>query len=142
LAADICGTLRPAAHRTEEPIVRIALTVATALLIASAHAGQGPDHYRIRTAGELARVCGTQPSAQDYTTAIAFCHGVLAGAYGYFEATTPAADRFICPPNPPPTRSQVADGFVDWMKARPQLASDSAIDTLFRYAAEVFPCKR
>ena len=122
--------------------MRLTTLAAAVALSASANAAQSPDQYRVHTAGELARVCGTQSSAADYTTAIAFCHGVLAGAYGYFESSTPAADRFICPPNPPPTRAQVASGFVDWVKARPQLSSDGAIDSLFRYAAEAFPCKR
>ena len=122
--------------------MRPAFLAAAIALTASAHAAPPPDHYRLNTAGELARVCGTQPSAPDYTTAIAFCHGVLAGAYGYFVATTPAEDRFICPPKPAPTRTQVANGFVDWVKAHPQRANDGAIDTLFRYAGEAFPCKR
>jgi len=68
--------------------------------------------------------------------------GVLAGAYGYFVAATPAADRFVCPPTPAPSRAQVANGFVAWMKTRPQLNNDGAIDALFRYAAEAYPCKR
>ena len=122
--------------------MRLVFLAAAIALTASAHAAPPPDHYRVHTAGELARVCGTQSSAADYATAIAFCHGVLAGAYGYFEASTPAADRFICPPKPAPTRAQVANGFVDWAKAHPQLMTDSAIDTLFRYAAQAFPCKR
>ena len=114
---------------------------AAVLLVGSAHAATGPDHYRVATAGELARVCATAPSAADYATAIAFCHGVLAGAYGYFLATVAPPDRFICPPKPHPTRSQVANGVVDWIKARPQLSNDGAIDALFRYASEAFPCK-
>jgi hypothetical protein len=122
--------------------MRLAFLAAAIALTASAHAGPPLDHYRLHTAGELARVCSTHPSADDYTTAIAFCHGVLAGAYGYFIATTPEADRFSCPPKPAPTRTQVANGFVDWMKVHPQLINTGAIDALFRYAGEAFPCKR
>jgi len=88
--------------------MRYTLICAAALASALAQAAPPPDHYRVGTAGELARVCGTQPSDPDAATAIAFCHGVLAGAYGYFVASTPAEDRFICPPNPGPTRTQVA----------------------------------
>ena len=135
--------LPPRLIRHEERTVRYLPLFAIALSIAPAYAAPpGPDHYQVGTAAHLARVCSTPQSAPDYTTAIAFCHGVLAGAYGYFEASTPAADRFICAPNPQPTRSQVANGFVDWVKARPRVGSDHAIDALFRYAAEAFPCKR
>ncbi len=121
--------------------MRIALIAASLALAVSAHAA-APEHYGLKTAGDLARLCGTSPSEKDAATALAFCHGVLAGAYGYFTSSTPAADRFVCTPNPAPTRAQVANGFVAWMKARPQFDTDGAIDALFRYAAEAYPCKR
>lgn len=121
--------------------MRIALVVAGLALAASVHAAS-PEHYRLQTAAELSRVCATPPSDSDHVTAIAFCHGVLAGAYGYFASTTPAADRFVCPPSQGTTRGQVANGFVAWLKARPQYNNDGAIDALFRYAAEAYPCKR
>jgi hypothetical protein len=122
-------------------IMRITLLAASLALAASAHAAP-PEHYALRTAGDLARICGTPSSDRDAATALAFCHGVLAGAYGYFTSSTPAADRFVCPPNPAPTRTSVANGFVAWMKARPQFNNDGAIDALFRFAAEAYPCKR
>ena len=113
------------------------------LALASTLAQAAPsEQYRIRTAAELAGICGTPASDADAATATAFCHGVLAGAYGYFVAATPAEDRFLCLPNPGPTRAQVAKGFVDWMKANPGRANDGAIDALFRYGAETYPCKR
>jgi hypothetical protein len=121
--------------------MRIALVAASLALAASAHAA-APEHYRLGTASDLARLCGTASSEADAATALAFCHGVLAGAYGYFLSSTPAADRFVCPPNPAPTRNQVSNGFVAWMKANPQYNNDGAIDALFRYAASAYPCKR
>jgi Rap1a immunity proteins len=121
--------------------MKFALVVAGLALAASAQAAP-PEHYRLQTAAELAKVCSTPASASDQLTAVAFCHGVLAGAYGYFLSATPAADRFVCTPNPAPTRAQVANGFVAWLQARPQYNNDGAIDALFRYAAEAYPCKR
>lgn len=121
--------------------MRLAVLATTVMLGTLAQAAP-PDHYRVGTAAELVRVCDTRSSAADYTTAVAFCHGVLAGAYGYYLASTPAAHQFICAPEPAPTRSQVANGFVAWMKGRPQLMNDGAIDALFRYAAETFPCRQ
>ncbi len=112
------------------------------LLLAGAAQAAAPDHYGLTNAAALAHVCAPQAAQADAVAAAAFCHGVLAGAYGYFEASTPAADRFVCAPNPPPTRTQVASGFVDWMKSHPQYNNDKAIDALFRFAAEAYPCKR
>jgi hypothetical protein len=112
------------------------------LALAACMPAAAQEHYRLQNAAELARLCSTPASAKDHVTAIAFCHGVLAGSYGYFQASTPAADRFVCPPTPSVTRTQVANGFVAWLKARPQYNNDGAIDALFRFAAEAYPCKR
>lgn len=120
---------------------RLMITAAfTAALGATAHAAP-PDSYRARTTAELVAVCSTTSGEKDYATAAAFCHGVLAGAYGYYDASTPAAQRFVCVPDPPPKRSQVAGEFVAWAKARPQYMDEHAIDTLFRFAAEKYPCR-
>jgi len=122
------------------PSFKIGAIMAFAATCATAQAAS-PDHYRIRTAGELVAVCSTAPGAQDHATAVAFCHGVLAGAYGYYDAATPAAQRFVCVPDPAPKRAQVAEEFVAWSKARPQLMNNHAVDTLFRFAAEQYPCR-
>ncbi len=123
--------------------MRIAAFLAILLTAAAAQAQQpGRENFRAATAADLARVCSAGVSGVDPNHQLAFCHGVLAGAYGYFDTTVPAADRFVCLPNPSPTRAKIADGFVAWLKARPQYNGDGAIDALFRYAAEAFPCKR
>jgi hypothetical protein len=121
--------------------MRLPLVVAGLALAASASVS-AQDHYGLRSAADLARLCATPSSASDHVSAVSFCHGVLAGAYGYFLSATPAADRFVCQPDPAPTRSQVASRFVAWLQARPQYNNDGAIDALFRFAAEAYPCKR
>jgi len=121
--------------------MRIATFAASILLVVCAQATAN-EQYRLQTAADLALVCSTPASDRNHVAAVAFCHGVLAGAWGYFSSTTPAADRFVCPPATTTTRAQVASGFVAWIKARPQYNNDGAIDALFRFAAEAYPCKR
>jgi len=121
--------------------MRTLIAAASLAFAASAHAIP-TEHYQLRNAADLARICATATSEPDAATAVAFCHGVLAGAYGYYLSVTPEAHRFLCAPNPVPTRGQVAINFVTWMKVHPQYNNDGAIDTLFRYAGETFPCKR
>jgi hypothetical protein len=122
--------------------MRIAVLTATAVLATSVVHAAPPDYYKAHTAAELVAVCSASTSQADYATAIAFCHGVLAGAYGFYVSATPLAERNVCAPEPAPTRSQVATGFVAWAKKNPQYLKDGAIDTLFRYAVETYPCKR
>ncbi len=121
--------------------MRFALAAAGLLLAGSAHAA-GFDHYRLSNAADLAKICSTPASASDGVAAAAFCHGVLAGSYGFFVASTPVPERYVCPPAQGTTRSQVAAAFVAWMKTHPQYNGDGAIDALFRFGAEAYPCKR
>jgi hypothetical protein len=121
--------------------MKIAFVIAGLTLAASTQVNAS-EHYQLKTAADLARLCTTAPSAGDHATAVSFCHGVLAGAYGFYLSATPPEDRFVCSPNPAPSRTQVANGFVAWLKARPQYSNEGAIDALFRYAAETYPCKR
>lgn len=114
-----------------------------ALVLATGSAGAAsPDHFQLSNASHLAKVCSTPATDKDAAVAAAFCHGVLAGAYGYYVSVTPVADRFVCEPATRPTRTQVANGFVAWLKTHPQYEKDGAIDALFRYAGETLPCKR
>lgn len=122
--------------------MRLKLPWIFALALAMPAGAAGPEHFQVRNAGDLVRVCDSQSADADHATAIAFCHGLLAGAYGYYLASTDVADRFVCAPDPAPTRAQVARGFVAWAKARPELMQRGAIDILFNYAAEAFPCKK
>jgi hypothetical protein len=103
---------------------------------------QKAEHYQIRHTADLVTVCATPASAPDYATAIAFCHGILAGAWGYYVASTAPLDREICSSDTTLTRAKVADAFVAWARARPQFMQSGAVDTLFRFAAETYPCKR
>ena len=122
-----------------KPGLMIAVAVA-ATLGTAAHAAPA-ESYRVRSTADLVAVCSTAPGEQDFATATAFCHGVLAGAYGYYDVVTSAAKRFVCVPDPAPKRAQVASDFVAWAKARPEHMNAHAIDTLFRFAAEKFPCR-
>lgn len=118
----------------------IAILCAALALTATAHAAN-PQDYALRNAGDLVRICSTPPSASDYATAIAFCHGVLAGAYGYHEASTRPAERLVCPADPSATRAKVSADFVVWAGTRQQLMQGHPVDTLFIFAAERFPCR-
>jgi hypothetical protein len=70
-----------------------------------------------------------------------FCHGVLVGAFRYYDSTVDAADRFVCAPTPTPSRAQVMADFVKWSRSHPGNLKESPTDVLFRYLAETYPCK-
>lgn len=97
--------------------------------------------FQLRDAGDLVRACSVAPDHALHANATGFCHGVLTGAYRYYESTVTAENRFVCPPSPTATRATVMNGFVIWAKTRSQYMKDPPVDTLFRYLAEAYPCK-
>jgi len=121
--------------------MRALLLVAALALAAPAHAAER-ETYQVRHTTDLVRICATDPGAADYGTAIAFCHGILVGAYGYFLVSTAEDARYVCPPTPRPTRAKVMNDFVAWAKARPKHDQSHSVDTLFRYLAETYPCRK
>jgi hypothetical protein len=117
------------------------LIVAATITMAGSAFSAEHDEFQLRTASDLIEICSAQASDTHYASAIAFCHGVLAGAFRFYLATTPADQRFVCAPNPVPTRSKVMNDFVARAKAHPQHAQEPAVDTLFRYLGEAYPCQ-
>jgi hypothetical protein len=76
--------------------MRTAIAALATLAMSTSAYAQKAEHYQIRHTADLVTVCSTAPSAPDYATAIAFCHGILAGAWGYYVASTAPLDREIC----------------------------------------------
>ena len=100
------------------------------------------DTFELRNAEDLVRACSVPQKHVLYRNATGFCHGVLTGAFRYYQATTLPENQFVCPPNPIPTRTQVMDGFVVWAKSHPEQMKEPPIDTLFKYLEQTFPCKK
>lgn len=102
------------------------------------------ENFQVRTAADLVALCDARPGADNYVAAVNFCQGFGVGAFQYYQAQ--AADdptsQFVCVPNPAPTRDAVIASFVAWAKAHPQYLSAAAVDTMFRYLGETYPCRR
>jgi len=96
--------------------------------------------YQVRDTADLVDVCDTGTRAPDITTALAFCHGFLTGSAHFYYAAIPEQSRFACAPDPAPSRSDVMSAFVTWARANPQYMSEPAVESLFRYLAETYPC--
>ena len=118
------------------------LIAVAAFMLAGAAVAADSNTFQLRHTDDLVLVCSVTPDDAHYANAAGFCHGLLVGAYRYYESTVTVDNRFICPPNPIPTRAKVMNGFVAWAKSHPQRMKESAIDTLFRYLAETYPCKK
>jgi hypothetical protein len=100
------------------------------------------DNFRVNSTGDLLALCSADPAAPNYSAAIHFCHGFASGAYQYYQmvaAAIPEA-RFVCVPEPVPTRSEAIAGFVEWARRNPNYTADKPVDSIFRYLADRYPC--
>ncbi|MGH7186892.1 MAG: Rap1a/Tai family immunity protein [Pseudomonadota bacterium] len=119
-------------------------TVAALLgLIGLGAAAAEPDNFRVRTTEDLVSLCGAEPGSETYVAAIHFCHGFAVGAYRYYEAIAAASleDRYVCPPEQPPSRSAVIAEFIGWARQHTEHLAAPAVDSMFRFLGERFPCQ-
>ena len=122
------------------------LAVATAVCATWIASGAGaavtPEPFKIKDTQNLVDLCGADANDPMYDDAINFCHGFVAGAWQFHQAQAdgPNGERIVCPPDPPPTRAEAVALFVDWARAHPQYMNDPAVETLFRFLTERWPC--
>ena len=113
------------------------LALAMILLAMPAHA-QRAINIQARTAGELADLCGANPREPQGDAKINYCHGFAQGAV---DVVLRGEKKPFCFPSPTPSRSATLGEFVNWVRANPTHRSESALDGLFHFLGERFPCK-
>jgi len=119
----------------------LAATVAlTAMLLVQPAQAQRSVILQARTAGELAELCAASPKDPQGDAKINFCHGFAQGAIIVEQRHTEGKKQF-CFPSPAPTRTATMGEFVNWVRALPEHRTPSAIDGLFQFLGERFPCK-
>jgi hypothetical protein len=120
----------------------IALAAALAWLPQVAHADFTTEDFHVRSAQDLVDVCSVETDDELYTAAIHFCHGFITGAWQFHQAQAngPEGKRFVCPPEPPPTRDQAVAMFVAWSGTHPDRMAEPAVEAFFRFLAEKYPC--
>ena len=118
------------------------ITAIMALAVAGSAFAADSSDFQLRNAGDLVRVCSVPRDHALHDSAAGFCHGVLTGAFRYYESTVAKENRFVCAPNPTPTRAKVMNDFVAWSAKNAKYMTDPPIDALFRYLAETYPCKK
>jgi Rap1a immunity proteins len=103
-----------------------------------------PEHFRVRSTADLVQICSTPANDPMFAAAISFCHGFAVGAYQYYLASVsgPEGRPFICLPDPPPSRTEGLQMFVAWARQNPQYMEEPAVETLFRWLATTWPCRK
>ena len=99
--------------------------------------------FKADTTEQIVNLCTATAEDPLYHQAVNFCHGYLVGAYDYYEEvhSGPKAFKLVCLPDPPPSRNEALEMFIDWAKAHPQYMKDNPVETEFRFLMEKWPCK-
>ena len=98
--------------------------------------------FKADTTEQIVNLCTAKAEDPLYHQAVNFCHGYLVGAYDYYEAahSGPKAFKLVCLPDPPPSRNEAIEMFIEWAKAHPQYMKGNPVETEFRFLTEKWPC--
>jgi hypothetical protein len=120
----------------------IAFLAASLFLLPGLAAAVTEEDFFVDTTENLINLCSVSPKDPLYQQAINFCHGYVVGAYDYYLASEkgPKGKKWVCMPDPPPSRNKAIERFVKWAKAHPQYRSEEAVETVFRFLMETWPC--
>ncbi|MSP01728.1 MAG: hypothetical protein EXR07_11870 [Acetobacteraceae bacterium] len=99
-----------------------------------------PIEMHTRTSGELADLCGAQLGSAAADAKINFCHGFAQGAIA-MRLRGATDKKPFCFPNPMPSRTTTMTEFAAWVKGVPTNRDIPALDGLFRFLGERYPCK-
>ena len=100
------------------------------------------EDFKAETTEHIVNLCTADPDDPLYHQAVNFCHGYLVGAYDYHKAahSGPKAAELVCLPDPPPSRNEAIQMFMEWAKSHPQYLKDPPVETEFRFLMEKYPC--
>jgi Rap1a immunity proteins len=119
------------------PFAALAMIAALSAVQAQAQRAITP---QARTANDLADLCAANPKDPQGDAKINFCHGYAQGAIAV-ELRNAGDKKLFCFPSPPPTRTQTLSEFVSWVRSLPEHRNETALDGLFKFLAERYPCK-
>ena len=122
---------------------KIALLVLIVIILPGAAGAVSEKDFEANTAQNLINLCAVSHDDPLYHQAINFCHGYFEGAYQYYEAMTsgPKGIKFVCVPDPLPSRNKAIGMFVEWAKKNPQHMNERPVEAEFRFLMETWPCK-
>ena len=118
------------------------LGAAMCALLPNVGAAQTAENFIIDTTADLVALCSVEPGTDAYTAAIHFCHGYGHGAIQYYLIQLQAHPeaQIFCATEPIPTRDEAWAGFLAWMGENEDMLGGEALDAVFMYLAETYPC--
>jgi hypothetical protein len=100
------------------------------------------ENFVVRTTADFVALCESPQNSENYVAAIHFCQGYASGAYQYYAALAQSdpKSRFVCVSEPVPSRNEVIASFLVWIRAHQERMGEPAVESIFRYLGETYPC--
>jgi len=116
------------------------LLLASSVTLLTMAGGLGTAHAVNVTTTEMVTICQNTSSAASQS----FCDGYAQGVYDmYVSGIHPTANpAYVCFSKPGPSRASVIKGYIDWAAEATEYGRFPAADTLMRYLATTYPCKK
>jgi len=125
----------------QKPIVLLAMIV---FLLPGLAGAVTEKDFEAETTQALISLCTASADDPLYHQAVNFCHGYLVGAYHYYQAQSsgPKGIKFVCMPDPEPSRNKAIGMFIEWAKSHPQHWEERPVEAEFRFLMETWPCNQ
>jgi hypothetical protein len=120
----------------------IARGVALTVYATTASATVTESQFPPTTVRDLIEICAPAKEDPMMTAAINYCHGFAQGAILVEEAHEEHRDvrKLFCLPSPRPPSGSELTRFIAWVNALPSRLDQPAVDGMFIYLAETYPC--
>lgn len=115
------------------------LLTAGVALIACAGSLSTAQAANVSTA-EMVKLCQDTGNAASQD----FCNGYAQGVYDMYVSNIHPTKNpaYVCFPNPGPSRADAIKGYVAWATKATEYSRLPAADTMMRYLATTYPCKK
>lgn len=116
------------------------LLLASGVTIFALAGGMGTAHAVNISTADLVSICKDKGNAASQQ----FCNGYAQGVYDmYVSSIHPTKNpAYVCFPNPGPSREAVIDGYVSWASKVTEFNRLPAADSMMRYLATTYACKK
>jgi Rap1a immunity proteins len=126
-----------------DKVLIVAAGLTAMCLSCPAEAATTETNFQVKTTRDLVTLCATPASDPLATAAVNFCEGFAVGAYQYHvvaEAATKAKPLF-CFPSPTPSRNEAIRQFIAWSDQHSDVLDRPAIEGMFTFLKDRYPCR-
>lgn len=120
--------------------MKILLLASSLSLLAMSATFATPANSEVIATGALVSMCKNTANVAEQN----FCHGYSQGVYDMYLASLHPKKNpaYVCFSNPGPSRNDVVGAFVGWAEKNAQFSKMPAADSIMRYLAGTYPCKK